>query len=56
MTWTRLGVRGRITLAATIAVAMVLALVGVAFVVLLQRDLLRGSTLRHASGPKTSRH
>lgn len=42
MTWTRLGVRGRITLAATIAVAMVLALVGVAFVVLLQRDLLRG--------------
>jgi signal transduction histidine kinase len=42
MTWTRLGIRGRITLAATIAVAMVLALGGVAFVLLLQRDLLRG--------------
>lgn len=42
MTWTRLGVRGRITVAATIAVAMVLALIGAAFVVLLQRDLLRG--------------
>ena len=42
MRWTRLSVRGRITLAATIAVAMVLALVGVAFVALLQRDLLRG--------------
>jgi len=42
MTWTGLGVRGRITSAATIAVAIVLALVGVAFVVLLQRDLLRG--------------
>ncbi len=42
MTWTRLGVRGRITFAATVAVALVLALVGVAFVVLLHRDLLRG--------------
>lgn len=42
MTWTGLGVRGRITSAATIAVAMVLALVGAAFIVLLQRDLLRG--------------
>lgn len=42
MRWTRLSVRGRITVAATIAVAMVLALVGVAFVALLQRDLLRG--------------
>jgi len=42
VTWTGLGVRGRITSAATIAVAMVLALVGVAFVVLLQRDLFRG--------------
>ncbi len=42
MTWTRLGVRGRITLAATIAVAIVLALAGVALVVLLQRDLLAG--------------
>lgn len=42
MTWTGLGVRGRIASAATIAVAMVLVLVGVAFVALLQRDLLRG--------------
>lgn len=42
MRWTRLGVRGRITVVASIAVAVVLALVGVAFVVLLQRDLLRG--------------
>jgi signal transduction histidine kinase len=40
MTWTRPGVRGRITLAATAAVAIVLALAGVALVVLLQRDLL----------------
>ncbi|HZW44262.1 MAG TPA: HAMP domain-containing sensor histidine kinase [Dermatophilaceae bacterium] len=42
MTWTRPGVRGRITLAATAAVAIVLALAGVALVVLLQRDLLAG--------------
>ncbi|MEP7192231.1 MAG: HAMP domain-containing sensor histidine kinase [Actinomycetota bacterium] len=42
MTWTRPGVRGRITLAATAAVAIVLALAGTAFVVLLQRDLIAG--------------
>jgi len=42
MTWTRPGVRGRITLATTVAVAIVLALAGVALVVLLQRDLLAG--------------
>lgn len=42
MTWTRPGVRGRITLAATAAVAIVLALAGVALVVLLQRDLIAG--------------
>jgi signal transduction histidine kinase len=42
MTWARPGVRGRITLAATAAVAVVLALTGIAFVVLLQRDLLAG--------------
>ncbi len=42
MTWTRPGVRGRITLAATAAVAIVLALAGVALVILLQRDLLAG--------------
>ena len=42
MTWTRPGVRGRITLAATAAVAIVLALAGVAIVVLLQRDLIAG--------------
>lgn len=42
MTWSRPGVRGRITLAATAAVAIVLALAGVALVILLQRDLLAG--------------
>ena len=42
MTWARPGVRGRITLAATAAVAVVLTLVGVSFVILLQRDLLAG--------------
>ena len=42
MTWARPGVRGRITLSATIAVAIVLAMAGVALVVLLQRDLLAG--------------
>ena len=42
MTWARPGVRGRVTLAATIAVAIILALAGVAFVILLQRDLLAG--------------
>ena len=42
MTWSRPGVRGRITLAATSAVAIVLALAGVALVILLQRDLLAG--------------
>lgn len=36
------GVRGRITLAATIVVAVALTLGGLAFVVLLQRDLLTG--------------
>ncbi len=42
MTWARPGVRGRITLAATATVAVVLALTGVAFVILLQRDLVAG--------------
>lgn len=42
MTWATPGVRGRITLAATAAVAVVLALAGYALVVLLQRDLLAG--------------
>ncbi len=40
--WTRPGVRGRITLATTAAVAVVLAVAGVALVMLLQRDLLDG--------------
>jgi signal transduction histidine kinase len=42
MTWARPGVRGRITLAATATVAAVLALTGLAFVILLQRDLVAG--------------
>lgn len=42
MTWVRPGVRGRITLAATATVAVVLALTGLAFVILLQRDLVAG--------------
>jgi len=42
MRWTRPGVRGRITLATTAAVAIVLALAGVTLVLLLQRDLLAG--------------
>jgi len=42
MSWATPGVRGRITLAAAAAVAVVLALAGFALVVLLQRDLLAG--------------
>ncbi len=53
MTWSRPGVRGRITLAATAVVAIVLALAGVTLVLLLQRDLLAGvdaSLLTRAEG------
>ncbi len=42
MRWARPGVRGRITLAATAAVAIVLALAGATLVILLQRDLFAG--------------
>ncbi len=42
MTLARPGVRARITLAATAAVAVVLAMTGLAFVLLLQRELLAG--------------
>jgi len=42
VTFARPGVRARITLAATAAVAVVLAMTGLAFVLLLQRELLAG--------------